>query len=113
MSKDNNLSLFHDDTFDYIIYDEAHRATSPSYQKIMNYFNPKFMLGLTATPDRCDGENVYKLFDYNIASDIRMEEALNHDLLCPFHYFGIRDNVDLSNIDYRNVDKIADALMAA
>ena len=59
------------------------------------------------------GENVYKLFDYNIASDIRMEEALNHDLLCPFHYFGIRDNVDLSNIDYRNVDKIADALMAA
>lgn len=113
ISKDYNLKLFGEQTFDYIIIDEAHRSTADSYNKVLSYFKPKFLLGLTATPDRCDGANVYKLFDYNIASDIRMEEALNHDLLCPFHYFGIRDNVDLSNIDYRNVDKIADALMAA
>ena len=77
--------------FDYMIIDEVHKAAAPSYRKIMSYFKPAFLLGMSATPDRPDKENIYELFDYNIALDIRLKDALENNLLCPFHYFGIAD----------------------
>lgn len=79
------------DHFEYVIIDEVHRAGAPSYQKIMSYLKPDFMLGMSATPDRTDHFNIYALFDYSIACDIRLQKAMENDLLCPFHYFGITD----------------------
>ncbi len=91
MSKESVYKSFPPDFFDYIIIDEVHRAGAPSYQRIMDYFTPGFLLGMSATPDRTDHFNIYKLFDYSIACDIRLREAMENDLLCPFHYFGITD----------------------
>ena len=91
LSKQENLDRFSTDHFDYIVFDETHRATADSYTRIINYFTPKFMLGMTATPERTDGADVFKLFDYNIAYEIRLHEALSEDMLSPFHYYGITD----------------------
>lgn len=91
LSKDYILEKFNKDTFDYIIIDEVHRAGANSYQKFIDYFNPKFLLGMTATPERNDDFDIFKLFNYNIAYEIRLKQALEEDLLCPFHYFGISD----------------------
>lgn len=91
MSKDSVYSTFEKDHFDYIVIDEVHKAGALSYQKIFQYFEPKFWLGMTASPERTDGFNIYDLFDNNIAHEIRLQEALEEDLLCPFHYFGIAD----------------------
>ncbi|MBW3349257.1 DEAD/DEAH box helicase [Limosilactobacillus reuteri] len=91
LSKSNHLSSFDHDEFDYILIDEVHHAGAETYQKIMNYFQPKFYLGMTATPDRNDDFNVFKLFNYNIAYEIRLPQALEEDMLCPFHYVGISD----------------------
>ena len=91
MSKDDVYSKYSKDHFDYIIIDEVHKAGALSYQKIFQYFEPKFWLGMTASPERTDGFNIYDLFDNNIAHEIRLQEALEEDLLCPFHYFGITD----------------------
>ncbi len=78
-----------------IIIDEAHHSSANSYQKIMNYFEPDFWLGMTATPDKrddnIDGRNIYEIFDHNIVYEIRLQQAMEEDLLCPFHYFGITD----------------------
>ncbi|EWG08468.1 DUF3427 domain-containing protein [Cytobacillus firmus] len=91
ISKDDVLSRFSEDEFDYILVDEVHKAGASSYQKVMNYFTPTFLLGMTATPERTDDFNIYGLFDYNIAYEIRLQEALEEDMLCPFHYFGVTD----------------------
>lgn len=91
LSKDNVLQSFEKDCFDYIIVDEVHKAGANTYQKILSYFNPQFLLGMTATPERSDDFDIFKLFDYNIAYEIRLQQALEEDLLCPFHYFGISD----------------------
>ena len=91
MSKDATLHAFPKDEFDVIVVDEVHRAGAYTYQKIMNYFTPKFWLGMTATPERTDDFDIYKLFNHNIACEIRLQQALEDDLLCPFHYFGITD----------------------
>ena len=91
ISKDNHLLNFSKDHFDYIVIDETHRAGASSYQRIMDYFEPAFMLGMTATPERTDGLDVFNLFDYNIAYEIRLHRALAEDILCPFHYYGITD----------------------
>lgn len=91
MSKQEELDKFKTDEFDFIIIDEVHKAGANSYQKIMNYFTPKHYLGMTASPDRTDGYDIYKLFDHNIVYEIRLQQALEEDLLCPFHYFGITD----------------------
>ena len=91
MSKDDVYTKYDKEHFDYIIIDEVHKAGALSYQKIFNYFQPKFWLGMTASPERTDGFNIYDLFDNNIAHEIRLQEALEEDLLCPFHYFGITD----------------------
>ena len=91
MSKDDVYTKYDKHHFDYIIIDEVHKAGALSYQKIFRYFEPKFWLGMTASPERTDGFNIYDLFDNNIAHEIRLQEALEEDLLCPFHYFGITD----------------------
>jgi len=91
LSKDHTLNRFKRDEFDYIVVDEVHRAGAASYKKVLSYFKAQFVLGMTATPERTDGENIYELFDYNIAYDIRLNEALEADLLSPFHYYGISD----------------------
>lgn len=91
LSRDNWLERFDKDEFDYILVDETHRAGAESYKKVLNYFTPQFMLGMTATPDRMDNFNLYELFDYNIAYEIRLQKALDENMLCPFHYIGITD----------------------
>ena len=91
LSKVENLNKFSKDEFDYIVFDEAHRIGAESYQRVLNYFKPKFLLGLTATPERNDEINIYELLDHNIAYEIRLKEALEEDMLCPFHYYGISD----------------------
>lgn len=91
ISRDYNLNLFPDDFFDYILIDEVHKAGADSYKKVINYFKPEFYLGMTATPERTDGQNIYELFDYNIAYEIRLQDALDNDMLCPFIYYGVKD----------------------
>lgn len=84
-------SLFKKNEFEYIIIDEVHKAGAHSYQELISYFQPKFLLGMSATPERSDDFDIYKMFDYNIAFEIRLQEAMEYDLLCPFHYYGITD----------------------
>ena len=79
------------DYFDYILIDEVHRAGARMHQNIIQYFNPDFMLGTTATPERSDDFNVYSLFDYNVPYEIRLQKALEEDMLAPFHYYGVAD----------------------
>ncbi|MCD7949218.1 MAG: DEAD/DEAH box helicase [Erysipelotrichaceae bacterium] len=91
ISKSENRELFYRDAFDYIIIDEVHRAGAQSYQVLLDYFKPLFLLGMSATPERTDNFDIYKMFDYNIAYEIRLQQAMEFDLLCPFHYYGITD----------------------
>ena len=91
MSKPENLTQFGPEEFETIIIDEVHRAGASSYQRIMEYFRPDFWLGMTASPERTDGYDIYGLFDHNIACEIRLQQALEENMLCPFHYFGITD----------------------
>lgn len=91
MSKESIFNQFSKDHFDYILIDEVHKAGAQSYHRILEYFNPEFLLGMTATPERTDGFNIFELFDYNIAYEIRLQEALEADMLAPFHYFGVTD----------------------
>ncbi len=91
MAKQETLERYKSEEFDWICIDEVHRAGSESYQRIMNYFNPGFWLGMTASPERTDGFDIFNLFDHNIAYEIRLQHALKEDLLCPFHYFGVTD----------------------
>ena len=86
--------------FDYIIIDECHHLTAASYRGIINYFNPKILLGLTATPERMDGGDIKEDFHGRIAAEIRLPEALNRKLLCPFQYFGVSDSIDLTTINW-------------
>lgn len=98
--KQEYREMFEPDTFDYIIIDEVHRAGANSYQELINYFKPKFLLGMSATPERSDHFDIYKMFDYNIAYEIRLQQAMEYDLLCPFHYYGIADiSIDGININ--------------
>ncbi len=93
--REAHLKHYKPTDFDCIILDEAHHSAADTYQRIMNYFQPKLWLGMTATPDKRDDfieeRNIYKLFNYNIACEIRLQQAMEEDLLCPFHYFGISD----------------------
>ena len=95
MWREEHLHHYDPKAFDCIILDEAHHSSSDTYQRIMNYFKPKLWLGMTATPDKRDdniqGKNIYELFNYQIAYEIRLQQAMEEHLLCPFHYFGISD----------------------
>mgnify|MGYP002746190971 CR=1 FL=1 len=93
LNKEKNLNIFPKDYFDYIIIDEVHHGGAKTYQSIFEYFKPKFLLGITATPERTDDFNIYQLFNYNVAYEIRLQDAMKEELLCPFHYFGISDIV--------------------
>lgn len=86
-----HLSDFRPDEFDYIVIDEAHRTGSQGYQSIMSHFTPRFYLGMTATPNRTDGYDVFALFNHVIAFQITLQDALSEEMLAPFHYFGIHD----------------------
>lgn len=107
MAKEEIHALFSRDAFDFIVIDEAHRIGSKSYQKIMHYFHPRFWFGMTASPERTDDFDVYAAFDHTIVHEIRLQEALEEDLLCPFHYFGItdiyNDQVELKVKDFRRL----------
>lgn len=91
ISKEDVLSRFQPDHFNYIVIDETHRVGAPTYQKILNHFKPAFLLGMTATPERTDGYDIFKEFEYNIAYEIRLHRALEERMLCPFHYYGVTD----------------------
>jgi hypothetical protein len=91
LSRKEHIEKFDPEQFDYIVIDETHRSGSSSYQMIIEYFKPKFLLGMTATPERTDGYDIFKLFDNNIAHEIRLNQAMKDNLLCDFHYYGITD----------------------
>ncbi len=86
------------DYYDYIVIDESHHAAAHSYGRALEYFHPKVLLGLTATPERMDGQDIYRYFDRRIAAEIRLPVAINRKLLCPFQYFGVSDTVDLNDL---------------
>ena len=86
--------------YDYIIVDEFHHAAAPTYQKLLSYYQPKILLGLTATPERMDGKSILSYFNYRIAAEIRLPEAIDRKLLCPFQYFGVTDTVDLNTLKW-------------
>jgi len=97
-----NLDLFRKDEFDYIVIDECHHATSDTYQKIIEYFKPEFLLGLTATPERMDTKDVFGLFENNVAYELRLRDAIIYNLIVPFKYYGIRnDLIDYNVKDYK------------
>ena len=113
-----HFNEFEKDAFDYIVLDEAHHASSESYKNILAHFTPDFLLGLTATPERSDNGDIYSIFDNNVAVEIRLRDALAHDLVCPFHYFGLTDaqGIDYSKIKAepgtgKYIEEIADMLM--
>lgn len=92
MSKPDVLERFASSEFDYILIDEAHHVGAERYQRILSHFsNPEFLLGMTATPERTDGFNIYSCFGHNIAYEIRLQRALDEDMLCPFHYYGVAE----------------------
>jgi superfamily II DNA or RNA helicase/HKD family nuclease len=93
LSQEATLASLPRDAFDYVIIDEAHRAGASTYQRVIEHFRPQFLLGMTATPERTDGFNVFELFDYNVPYEIRLSKALEAEMLCPFHYYGISDIV--------------------
>ncbi len=105
--KELNLSP---EYYDFIIIDEVHHISASSYRPILNYFKPKVLLGLTATPERMDGENILEDFCNRIAAEIRLPEALNKKLLSPFQYFGITDSIDLSNVKWEKGRYVASEL---
>lgn len=104
LSKDEylNETWFSKKSFDYIVVDEFHHSSSKSYLKVLNYFEPEFLLGLTATPDRNDNGDIYKLCDYNIAYECDFRVGINNGWLVPFEYFGIYDDTDYSLIPWRS-----------
>lgn len=86
------------DFYDYIVVDEFHHTAAPSYKKLLEYYQPKILLGLTATPERMDGKSILPYFNNRIAAEIRLPEAIDRKLLCPFQYFGVTDNIDLDTL---------------
>lgn len=101
-----HYNMFDRDEFSYIILDEAHHAAGDSYQKVLDYFTPKFLLGMTATPERCDNADIFEMFDNNVAIEVRLHEAMDEELVVPFHYFGITD-IDEVNLEGINPDDTA------
>ena len=88
------------DYYDFIIIDEFHHASAPSYQQLLTYYKPKILVGLTATPERMDGQDILKYFENKISAEMRLPEAIDRKLLSPFQYFGITDNIDLKDVKW-------------
>lgn len=93
-----NETYFPKDYFDYVVIDEFHHAVNDQYMRIVEYFKPQFLLGLTATPERMDGRNIYEICDYNVPYEISLKDAINKGMLVPFHYYGIFDKTDYSQL---------------
>ncbi|MBQ8305056.1 MAG: DEAD/DEAH box helicase family protein [Blautia sp.] len=93
-----NERYFPSDYFQYIVVDEFHHAVTDQYKRIVAYFKPEFLLGLTATPERMDGRSIYEICDYNVPYEISLKEAINKGMLVPFHYYGIYDDTDYSSL---------------
>ncbi len=91
ISKQSHLNQFNKKHFDYIIIDESHRSSAASYQRLVSFFKPKFLLGMTATPERTDGDDIFSVFDHNIAYEIRLNQAMEEGMLSQFHYYGVTD----------------------
>ena len=103
ISKPVHLDNFSKNHFDYIIIDESHRSGADSYLRLIEYFEPKFLLGMTATPERTDGNDIFQLFDHNIAYEIRLNRAMEEDMLSSFHYYGVTDLfIDNNEIDNKS-----------
>jgi len=103
LSKIESLERYSKDHFDYIVVDEFHHSAAESYMRVIDRFEPEFLLGLTATPERMDGKDILEICNYNIAGEIRLKEALSRELLVPFHYFGIADDTtDYTEIPEKN-----------
>ncbi|NTV60615.1 MAG: DEAD/DEAH box helicase family protein [Chlorobiaceae bacterium] len=100
MRQPTELSRFSRDWFDYIVVDEVHHGQSPSYREILTHFTPRFMLGMTATPDRLDRKDIFELFDYNKVYELPLADAIDRGFLVPYTYYGLTDNVDYSRIRY-------------
>ena len=94
-----NAEYFAPDYFEYIVIDEFHHAVNDQYKRIVDYFKPKFLLGLTATPERMDGRSIYEICDYNVPYEMSLRDAINRGALVPFHYYGIYDNI----VDYSKI----------
>lgn len=112
MAKEHIREQFGPQDYSVIVLDECHRSGAESYQKIISYFHPELLLGMSASPERTDSFDVFQLFDHNIACEVRLQQALENDMLCPFHYFGItdleiegEDNCDLSRFRHLTSDK--------
>ncbi|WP_411814736.1 DUF3427 domain-containing protein [Paenilisteria weihenstephanensis] len=106
-----DLEIISKERFDFVIIDEFHRAAASQYERLIAHFKPRFLLGLTATPERTDRVNIYELAENNVVSNVRLEEALDRDLLAPFHYFGISDNTVLEvNEVFNDVDELVKQL---
>ena len=90
-----------EDYYDFIIVDEFHHAAAPSYQRLLSYYKPKVLLGLTATPERADNKDIFKYFEDRISGEIRLPEAIDRKLLSPFQYFAVSDSVDLSTLKWQ------------
>lgn len=93
-----NEKYFSPDYFSYLVIDEFHHAVNDQYRRIVEYFKPQFLLGLTATPERMDGRNIYEICDYNVPYEISLKDAINKGMLVPFHYYGIYDDTDYSKL---------------
>jgi len=114
MSRLEHLRKFIPDEFDYIIIDEFHHAEARTYRKVIEYFKPIFLLGLTATPERSDGADLLALCEENLVYRCELTQGIQQGLLCPFRYFGVPDTVDYRNIPWRNKrfdeDKLTEAV---
>ena len=93
-----NEKYFAPDYFEYVVIDEFHHAVNNQYRKIVDYFHPQFLLGLTATPERMDGKNIYEICDYNVPYEISLKDGINKGMLVPFHYYGIYDDTDYTKL---------------
>ena len=93
-----NEKYFAPDYFDYVVIDEFHHAVNDQYRRIVEYFRPQFLLGLTATPERMDGKNIYEICDYNVPYEISLKDGINKGMLVPFHYYGIYDETDYTKL---------------
>ena len=103
ISKANHLDNFPEDHFDYIIIDETHRSGADSYLRLIEHFKPQFLLGMTATPERTDGNDIFQLFDHNIAYEIRLSRAMEEEMLSSFHYYGVTDlSIDNSEVEKKS-----------
>ena len=109
LSRPDILATITPDTFDYVLIDEVHHAVAASYIRVIDYLKPRFLLGMTATPERTDNFNVFELFNFNVPYEIRLNRALEDGMLCPFHYYGVAD-VEFDDGEVASVEKGLDKL---